>query len=356
MEMRVSALKRKWWLSFLFLSACGHDVGRSDLLPDASGEHGHILIVADDDLWASPLKQTLTAQLEQTAQGPYLRPEPLFDYFRKSSEKLTHVNKMSRVIVKLLIDTDTTYATTTVVKKYNYYAKGQLFLVIKDHDADRLHQFLTYTFDTVIDAINDFELNTLVQAYTNRAHAAIREQSSKKFGLAISLPRESKLRVNEEDFMWIMYDRSREFAGDQASGIRRETYWIMEGMVLWSEKVTDLADFTPEYVLQARDTLLKRKIPGKVKGSYMTTEYDASFRPQSEVTHYQGRPCIVVRGLWKHAGHPGAFGGGPFVHYSLLDTTSLTVTNLCGYVYAPKYDKRELIRELEAMLQTIELR
>jgi DNA primase large subunit len=47
--------------------------------------------------------------------------------------------------------------------------------------------------------------------------------------------------------------------------------------------------------------------------------------------------------------------GGPFISYSQVDTKKNLVVVVEGFVYAPKKEKRELIRELEASLMTLQL-
>ena len=49
------------------------------------------------------------------------------------------------------------------------------------------------------------------------------------------------------------------------------------------------------------------------------------------------------------------FMGGPYVHYTFVDEENSRVINLDGFVYAPKFNKREYLRELEALLKTAKL-
>ena len=340
-------------VALLFLS-CGGDVSKEDLLPDASGEHGHILIVMQDDLWEGKMQTALVGQLDQTAKGPYLRKEPLFNFFQKQSADLSHVNKMSRLMLKVMIDFDSTYQETAVVEKRNYFAKGQLFLVIKDSDPDRLYDFIMNDFDPILDKMNDFEMEMLISDYKSRNNPAIKEQAEKNFGISIDLPRESKLKMSNDKFMWVKYDRSRNILGSEAKGTDNSTYWIQEGILFWSHDVISDSSFSVTSIMNMRDTTLKYNVPGKVEGSYMATEYDPYYDPEYETVTLKGKPCIIARGLWKHDGHPGAFGGGPFVQFSLLNEAENKIISICGYIYAPKFNKREYIREVEAMLNTIE--
>lgn len=338
----------------LLLVSCGGTVTKEDLLPDANGEHGHILLIMSDDLWGGKIQEALVEQLDQTAKGPYLRKEPLFDFFRKQSEDLNHVNKMSRLILKVMVDFDSTYQETALIEREDYYAKGQLFLIVKDSDPDRLYDFIKNDFAPALKLFNDFELAQLIKEYKGRPNEAAKEQAEKKFGISISVPRDTKLKVTEDDFMWMKYERSRNILGSEANGTQNETYWIQEGILIWSETIGDSSQFLVEDIMEKRDTVLKYKVPGKVSGSYMATEYDPAYSPQNEIIQYKGRSCIIVRGLWKHDGHPGAFGGGPFVQYSMVDNENKKIITICGYVYAPKFNKREYIREIEAMLNTVE--
>jgi hypothetical protein len=57
-----------------------------------------------------------------------------------------------------------------------------------------------------------------------------------------------------------------------------------------------------------------------------------------------------LRGLWRVEGD---FMGGPFVSISQIDEQRNRIVTVEGYVYAPKYNKREYIRQLEAILYTI---
>lgn len=342
------------FIPIIALASCGGELSSEDLLPDASGEHGHILVVMENNLWEGNMGTNLRAQLDQRCEGPYLRPEPLFNYYQKKPGTLNHVNKMSRLILKVFIDRDSTYQETAVIEKDNYWAKGQLFLVIKDSDAGRLNRFIAEDFQQVLDKMNDFELQELVAKYKSRPNNAVDAQAEEKFGINIKLPRESKLKVEKENFMWVKYDRSRNLMSDESSGARGGTFWIQEGIVFWSEPFND-STIDPYNILEKRDTVLKHNIPGKVKGSYMATEYDPCCAPTGMVTTFKGNRCVIFRGLWKHAGRRGAAGGGPFIQYSIHNPSNNTVVTVCGYVYAPKFDKREYIRELEAMMSTIEI-
>jgi hypothetical protein len=51
----------------------------------------------------------------------------------------------------------------------------------------------------------------------------------------------------------------------------------------------------------------------------------------------------------------GDFMGGPYINLSVLDASKNRVITLDGFVYAPKYNKRNYLRQVEAMMYSLEL-
>ena len=338
----------------VILTSCGEPLTREDLLPNATGAHGEIILLMEDDIWTGKIGETVSAQLDQNAEGPYLRPEPMFSVFRKRPAELNHLSQLNRNILKVMVDFDSTYKETAVLEKRNYFAKNQLFVIIKDSDPNRLYQYCQTQFSDIIKMFNDFELEQLTREYTERFNENIKDRATKNFGISICLPKESELKVDSTDFMWVKRDRSKQLLSNEGTRAS-ETYWIQQGIVFWSQPYSDTSQLTIPGVLRTRDTILKYNIPGKVKNSYMATEYDEYYKPEGKIFEYHGAYAVEIRGLWVHRGDPAAFGGGPFVQYSIHNEKRGTIVTVCGYIYAPKFDKREYIREIDAMLNTIEL-
>jgi hypothetical protein len=97
---------------------------------------------------------------------------------------------------------------------------------------------------------------------------------------------------------------------------------------------------------------MRVNIPGGHEGQWMETDartlsYNQRTDPESGVLQ------MVVRGLWDMKGDAM---GGPFVSYIQLDTLNERLLVSEGFVFAPNKKKRALIRELEAALQSVELK
>ena len=57
-----------------------------------------------------------------------------------------------------------------------------------------------------------------------------------------------------------------------------------------------------------------------------------------------------LRGLWESVNDKM---GGPFYEFSFIDKTGENVISVGGFVYAPEEDKRDYLREVEAIVKTV---
>jgi hypothetical protein len=62
--------------------------------------------------------------------------------------------------------------------------------------------------------------------------------------------------------------------------------------------------------------------------------------------------AIELRGLWDVEND---FMGGPYVSYTFADNESEYIITVFGYVYNPNKDKRNLLRQVEAILYSTKL-
>lgn len=344
-------------LAPLFLTNCdGDNLPADAFLPEANGQHGEILILMDDAQWNGSLGTVLKQSLGRLAEGPYLRPEPMFSYYQKDPKTLNHINQLSRNILKLMVDYDSTYTETLVIEKNNYYAKNQLFIIVKDSDPNRLLDFAKNKMEEIFAKFNQFEKTQLIREYAHDPNKRIKELIENKFHISISVPSETVLKSEKKDFVLTRRDRSRNQLSNEATGGQGGVFWIQQGFMFWRTPVyPDSSQMTVENMLKNRDTTLKYNAPGATKGTYMATEYTEYYDPEGRVFDYNGHKAVEIRGLWVYEGEVFVGGGGPFVQYSILNESQQEIITVCGYVYAPKYDKREYIREIDAVLNTIEV-
>ena len=94
---------------------------------------------------------------------------------------------------------------------------------------------------------------------------------------------------------------------------------------------------------------MKKNVPGMFENSYMTTS--PALEPLVEHVKYRGMDFMQTRGLWEVEND---YMGGPFVSHSFYspDGKDMIVTE--AFVYAPRYDKRQYMLQVEALLYSWE--
>ena len=108
--------------------------------------------------------------------------------------------------------------------------------------------------------------------------------------------------------------------------------------------------FTAKYLITIRDSILKSNVPGPTTGSYMSTE--KRFEQVHNYFEHNGNYASEMRGLWRLEND---FMGGPYISLAELDASNQRIIVAFGYVYAPSKDKRNLLRQVEAMIYTLKL-
>ena len=113
---------------------------------------------------------------------------------------------------------------------------------------------------------------------------------------------------------------------------------------------TDSLMLTRDSLIAMRNRMCKAYVGGPSDGSYMTTvgfEDVTTFRS----FNLHGRYTAELRGLWETRGD---FMGGPFVSITQYDEKHGRIVTVDGYVYAGKKDKRNYMRQVEAIMSTME--
>ena len=102
--------------------------------------------------------------------------------------------------------------------------------------------------------------------------------------------------------------------------------------------------------MAATGDMMQENVPGMVENSYMTISSEVT--PGLEVMKYKNRNFVEMRGLWEVKND---FMGGPFVIHAFYDKNNpKEIIVVEGFVYAPRYDKRDYIRQVESILYSFD--
>ena len=157
----------------------------------------------------------------------------------------------------------------------------------------------------------------------------IRKQLVTGYNVSMVFPKAFYLAKTTENFVWL----------------RREADKYSQGIFIYFYPYTDTNAFNPIRIIQLRDSITKKYIPGPTDGSYMKTS--SLIRPTPKQINFNDNFAVEMRGLWELEGD---FMGGPFINYTFLDPHHNRIVTIDGYVYFPGEDKKNLLRQVEAIL------
>jgi len=309
-------------LSF-YLPAC--DINDKRILPSSTGKAGEIIVVIEKKHWNSAVGGLLKDYLAKQ-QIALPQPEPVFNLVNISHASFTGILKIHRNI--LLIDFTDKESPSFIVKR-NIWASGQLVVKITAPDADFVVAMISKNKEALSNHFINIERERLIKKYAKIEDKVITKKLLKNHQISLTVPKGFEITKEGEDFVWI----------------RSETGQTSQGILIYYHDYVDTNAFTKEYIISARDSITRQYIPGPHKDSYMTTmtEYPTAIREIRFNNYY----AVEARGLWNVHGD---FMGGPYLSYTILDEKGNRVVTIDGYIYAPKFKKRNYLRQVEAIL------
>lgn len=317
--------------------SCNSEQGKT--LRGYTGAPGEMLVLVDNYYWESAIGQAIQDSFLQPVPG-LPQAEPIFDLQQLPHNQFRGIfenhRNVFRVIIKDLAEAGK--AELEIVR--NVWAKGQLVVTITADSEEGFLQLFGEKSEEIIELINTEERTRLLGRQRVVAEPEVELQIEETFGFNLKIPKGFKVATKKSGFLWLRRDQIR--------NVGQTSHDANQGLYIYTQNYSHEDQFIPEVLSVLRDSLTKKHIPGPDENSYMTTEY--LIQPKSKVVAVNGEYGVEQRGLWRVE---GAFMGGPFISVSTLDSSHTQLITIGGYVFAPKFDKREYLREIEAVLYTL---
>ncbi|HEX9251823.1 MAG TPA: DUF4837 family protein [Ignavibacteriaceae bacterium] len=317
----------------------------------ATGFEDEIYVVADSSEFEE-LKVALQAAFEVEINTPM--PEKLFTLKRISSNLIEKVkNKKNIVIVaplnsnsytsqyiKSIVDSAIQKRLETesdfILSKYDLWAKNQLVTVLSAANMQELEFKILKNKDNLLYAYQKISDKRLKESLYSPAYErkAIEGLLLRDHGWLIYVQADYKLAKNDSvnNFVWLR----------RSPGSDMER-WIF---IHWIDNANP-EYLNPDSIKAIRNRLTKKYYQIRDDDSAYVVMVD-SFYTTSEV-NFNNRYALYTQGLWD-LNIKGM--GGPFINYTFYDEKSKRVYMLDGSIYAPKYYKRNLIQQIDVILQS----
>ena len=303
------------------------------------GAAGEIVVVCDEAVWNGAVGDTLRSIFDQPF--PVLpQYEPWFDLVHLEPEAFDRFWKPHRniVVLELADRVDTQEATVKIFKEK--YAREQLYVVGKARNANALAGALHERSQELLSAFHSIEVDRYAGLISLSQNEVIRDELGKRLGLQLTVPRDARWAKKNAEFHWIDRQLTRMKGGDNHD--------VQQGFFIYREPYVSDEQFSMGERLRKRNEVLKAHVPGPTPRSYMTTEM--RYTPSYEEVLFNGGFASELRGLWRIEGD---YMGGPFYSLTAYDERSGELVTVEGYAYAPFFDKREYMREVEAIVRSL---
>lgn len=327
-------------LSILVLTACEDESGTT--LPNHSGRPGEIIVVCSKAQWNGTLGDSIR-QVFQKAQYGLPQSEPYFNVIRTSRDNLETVFKTFRNILVVQIDPNRKTRADLDIKR-NVWARGQLVVELRSSDETEALDLLSDKKATLINYFNNKELDRLYLRNKRKGDPKLAKQLWDDYSIQLAPQEDVYIASQDSNVVWLRIERERSVGGFQ--------HQISQGVLVYYYEYEDRLQFLDTNLLGQMDTMLARYVPGPVESSYMSLEY-RYVPPTSLEFDYRGHYAKEFRGLWRMNGYAM---GGPFTALCTLDEERNRIVCAIGYVYAPQFDKREFLRETDAMIKSIDFK
>lgn len=340
--------------SLLMLCVSCNLTGTNHRIPTSTGQPYEVVLEGDTD---SILTQILTEDV------PFLpQSEPLCDLIQVKHGKCQGSYLMVRNRIVVDIDKNNKGFEAKTQKDLN--ASPQTVISIKAKSADELRQKLKNT-KLLQQAIDLQELQNLVdhiKPNTEKQHLV-----KKMFGLDMKIPASMDFYRKSKGFLWLSNNAStgmQNLLVFRLKGNGTDTSTIKDNGTSFTYAPNEVNKVLKRYMLGETDQMYMQLIESEHLGNWELRNEDFWQEPLDESNPYRVQ-CLWKRGLWEMKGDAM---GGPYVlkvvpmsqgkPLSPYEQTSRKIDSrivLIAFVYAPEKKKRNLTKQLEAMLATIRL-
>jgi len=335
------------------VAGCGAD----DRRPPATGKEGVISVVMSDPQWGGAVGDAIRSELAKPIET-FPIPEPAFtleqfdltasDLFRKV------IQKRKYVVFAATLDENSNVA------KYIQSGMDQQTLariragesaVLQRPDAWYRNQLVVYLVGPNREALVE-QIHAKGDDLRYVFNRATRERLTEHMFRRMRQEDLEEVLMDGHDFA-VNVQHDFFIAQDTLNFIRmrRVLSDTWREVFVWYVDNADPSIIDEEWILATRDSLTEKFVRGTFDGSYV--KIDRRRPITSENINFLDRYGFETRALW-HMTEDAM--GGPVVNYTFYDQDQGRIYMIDGMVFAPSFNKREFLRQVESIAYTFRTR
>lgn len=292
-----------------------------------SGKQGDVLVVINSDYWNSTLGQTIRDSL--TAEYPMLpQIEPYFRVSNVAHSGFTSMFQIQRNIIRVDISSGN---DNRVTYRKNVWATPQCVVEVKASSYDKAEELFKANAAQIRNVIEGAERERIISNNEAYSSPSVEFEVQKIFGGSPVFPKDTKIFKQTDDFIWLA---------------TTNTDYIKKYIILYKYPVQKgIQMMGEENLIENNLKAINTNIPGSREGSYMT--HSKYVDPTVQYLKYKNKSFAEIRGLWEVEND---YMGGPFITHVLYSPDGKYMIGIEGFVFAPKHDKIQQLRDVEAIV------
>jgi hypothetical protein len=314
-------------IALITIVSCGGNTNMPK--PGATGKIGELLVIIEKHYWDSEVGDTIRSIFEQPYPG-LANLEKYYTLIPAANSSFLPVMQKHRNI--LLISISNEFSETKLTISRDLWATPQLVLNAIAPDISSLAKILNERRKTMIDLYEQAELERQSKNVVAFSDTMIHRKIKERFNANLHLPSGYyTIMRNDPNFIWLETQSNHNSIG----------------VFVYSYPFVNDSTFTLKYLINKRDSILKEKVPGARDSSWMTTT--KFIMPELKIKKFKELHYGELRGLWELVND---YMAGPFVSRSYIDEKERRIVTVEGYVYAPRFDKRDYVRRVLGIINT----
>ena len=312
-------------------AACKNNGGSGEkILPSISGKAGEIAVVCSRGDWEAEPGNAIRDIMAQDC--PYLpQVEPLYTLFNVPTQSFSKIFEVHRNIIRLNIGEN--YPEAKMVLNNDVWAAPQTVVRFEAKDPGAAATLIRANAETLLAIFEQAERNRIIDSSREFEDLSIRKQVSQFIGGSPCFPTGYSIKKITSDFMWIS----------------NETTFTNQSILIYKYPYTSPQDLSAKALAEKRNEVTQENIPCTRENSYVII--NPMIEPGYKSMKYKSLEFEEMRGMSEANYY---LMGGPYVSHSFVNPKTNEIIVLDAFVYAPKYPKRNYLRQVESILYSFE--
>ena len=296
------------------------------ILSESNGKINNVSIIIDDNLWNGEIGDSIRKKFAAPVDG-LPQEEPLFTLNQYPTKVFEGFVRKSRNIIVVKKGKEAGFSSNT-----NKFAKPQNIFFISGTDTEDVLNVLEEKSAEIIKTIKAAEVTE--NQIRMKKSLVSDAQVQKMFGVSLQIGFGYKYDMVKDNFIWLR----KEFKSGYNSIL------IYQVPIEKVEKDNNII----ANITVMRDEIGQANIHGTLPNTWMITE--AAYAPYLFDVTVAGKKTYLTKGTWELKND---FMARPFVNYAIKDQNNNRYLILGGFTYNPSKSKRDLVFELEAIIQSV---